>query len=97
VTARYDGIIVHSLHPSNISAEEGVRRGAVGAATKRETPAFCGDRGLSAEWGERGIGGWGHAHPARDFSTQRRQYSSCLRISFFECCVPRRRDAAKHF
>jgi hypothetical protein len=40
VTTRYDGIIVHSLHPSNISAEEGVRRGAVGAATKRETGAY---------------------------------------------------------
>src|SRR6266545_8046191 len=28
---------------------------------------FAEDRGLSAEWGERGVGGWGHAHPARDF------------------------------
>jgi hypothetical protein len=27
------GTILHSLHPSNTSAEEGVRRGAVGAAT----------------------------------------------------------------
>jgi hypothetical protein len=30
VTARYGGIILHSLHPSNISAEQGARRGGAG-------------------------------------------------------------------
>jgi hypothetical protein len=44
VTARYDGIIVHSLHPSNISAEQGseTRCGRVGHRVKKLTAKALG-------------------------------------------------------
>jgi hypothetical protein len=87
VTARYDGIIVHSLHPSNISAEQGseTRCGRIGHRVKKLTPSasfragrprkgrprpFAEDQGLSAEWGERGIGGWGHSTRRYPFNAQ---------------------------
>ncbi len=63
------------------------------AATKRETPAFCGRPGPIGRMGE-GFGGWGHAHPALGHSTRRDPCGSCLE-SFRACgAAPQERRIA---
>jgi hypothetical protein len=52
------------------------------AATKRETPAFCGRPGPIGRDGVEGLGAGGHAHPALNYLTRRRQCSSYLRTRF---------------
>jgi hypothetical protein len=70
MSARYDGIVVHSLHPSNISAEEVVRRGAVGGGYEKGDPGLLRKTGAYRPNGVRGDWGAGGT-PTRHETSQR--------------------------
>jgi len=66
------------------------------AATKRETPAFCGRPGPQPN-GVRGVEGWGHAHPARDFSNAAALIQFLPPHLVFECYGPAPQGCRKAF